>query len=721
MQTTSKLFIYIVSFVSLNAFAQQPVKDTLNPRQLDEVVVTGQPEPQSIKKSVFNVQVISRKDIDRQAANNMADLMNFYLNINVNYDTGQGRSTLSMFGLDSQYLKVLVDNVPLVSDSGLGNNIDLTQINLDDVEQIEIIQGSMGVTHGANAVSGIINIITKKSASHDWEIKVTAQEESVGSEYAASDKGRHIQSVKVSHNISDNWFISVGGNRNDFAGLQGDRAGKNYLYNVDDLNRQRGYSWLPKEQYVGNTMLSYKKNRTRVFYKFDYFNENIDYYNPLVTIAPNYPFWDILYGNDRRYKTERLYHHLNSSGYLFKEMAYNISASYQKQTRDFEDFKYYIEEREEQENKRLTYQSTEVLYSTGSISNILNNKKYNLQVGYELVNEKGFASAKTGLFRDENGGFADKRATLNNYDVYTAAEIEVTDRFSGRAGARYSAQSKFDDQYAASVGLRYLFDKGIELRSSFGKSYRTPNFEELYTYLVDSNHDVRGNPDLVPENSTSVDLNLKKITNFSSGLKMSNSFMVTYLDVADRIGEVQINFSPLQYKYINIASYRVWNFNTSHEFNYNNFSLKAGAALLSTSQEVSNGASKSDDSFLWAFQVNGNLNYTVPKWKTEFSVFYKLNGKQPQVIQITDPNDSTKSIFAVTNISSFSWLNASVRKSFFKNSFDVTLGARNLLDVTNLRSSLAQGSTAGHGGGSTDIASAYGRSYFVKLVYNINL
>jgi len=32
----------------------------------------------------------------------------------------------------------LVDNIPLVSDSGLSNNIDLMQINIDDVERIKI-------------------------------------------------------------------------------------------------------------------------------------------------------------------------------------------------------------------------------------------------------------------------------------------------------------------------------------------------------------------------------------------------------------------------------------------------------------------------------------------------------------------------------------------------------------------------------------------------------
>ncbi len=720
MRKQAKSLLYIFSFCSISALAQQPVKDSIKATNLDEVVVTGQPEPQSIRKSVFNVKVISRADIDRQAANNMADLMNFYLNININQDQGQGRSTVSMFGLDSQYLKVLVDNVPLVSDRGLGNNIDLTQINLDDVEHIEIIEGSMGVTHGANAVSGIINIITKKSASHDWEIKAALQEETVGKEYNLNDEGRHIQSIKVSHNISDNWFVSIGGNRNDLAGFQDKRGGKNYLSNETDLNLQRGYSWLPKEQYVGNAMVAFRKEKIRVFYKFDYFNENIDFYNPLVSIQPNYPFWDILFSNDRRYKTERQYHHLNSSGTLFKDVVYNISASYQKQNRDFENYRYYIEERREEANQQLTYQSTEVLYSTGSISNVLNNKQYNLQVGYELVNENGFSSAATGLFRDENSAAVDKRATLTNYDVYSALELEFNQRFSGRAGARYSVHNKFENQYAASGGLRYLFNHGIEARTSLGKSYRTPNFDELFTYLVDVNHDVQGNENILPEKSTSVDLNIKKSTTFTSGITMSNAVMATYLDVADKIGTAIIAFEPKQQsRYINIDKFRVWNFTTSHQFEYKNFSVRAGAAVIGTSQQKSTGLVKSDDSYFWALQLNGSLTYVVPSWQTDFSVFYKLNGKQQIIQETADAENNT--VYSIAKLDSFSWLNASVRKMFFSKSLEFTVGARNLLDVTSIRSSIALGGSVGHGGGSDEISNAYGRSYFVKLAYNLNL
>lgn len=119
---------------------------------------------------------------------NLGDVLNQYLNIIVRPSNSTGRSTVSMFGLDAQYFKILIDNVPIANEAGLGNNVDLSQINLNDIAQIEIIEGSMGVTHGANAVSGVLNIVTKKSSKYKWEIGLTAQEETVGDEFELFDK-----------------------------------------------------------------------------------------------------------------------------------------------------------------------------------------------------------------------------------------------------------------------------------------------------------------------------------------------------------------------------------------------------------------------------------------------------------------------------------------------------------------------------------------------------
>ncbi|MGV3461709.1 MAG: TonB-dependent receptor plug domain-containing protein [Flavobacterium sp.] len=702
----------MTSFVAgFAAMGQEPVQDSITPQKLEEVVVTGQFEPQSLQKSVYNVRVITKEDIRRQAANNLADVLNQYINITVRPSGTDGRSSVSMFGLDSQYFKIMVDNIPLVSDTGLGNNIDLTQINLDDIERIEIIEGSMGVTHGANAVSGILNIITKKSSATRWEIAATLQEETVGNEFEFFDKGRHIQALKISHSVTENLFVSIGGNRNDFAGFYDNRKGKDHWQN-DGL---RGYSWLPKEQLATNATISYGKSDFRVFYKFDYYNELVSFYNPITT--PTIDFQEF-YSRDKRNYTNRYFHHLNFYGKLFSQLAYNVSVSQQKQQRDQENLNYYILSGSEGFNDRKNYESKEVLYSTGSVTDFFKDKKYDIQVGYELVNENGFASRLSGTFANGN---ADVRKRLENYDVYASAELAFTEEFSLRPGVRYSFQSKFEDQYAISFGARYLFEKNIELRGTVGRSYRTPNFQELYTYFVDVNHDLQGNENLVPEHSMSYEANIKKATYFASGLALQNNFSVSYINVDDRIDNVLASTTPtMQYRYVNINKYRMMNFSTSNSFKYGNFDGRVGASLLGLSQQIETAALgvSSDDKFLYSFQLNGNVAYNIPRWNTLFSVYYKYTGPMQQFVQSSDTDGNA--IFLLSEFEGYSLLDASVRKSFFSNKFDVTLGARNLLDIGTQRITTSGGGTGVHDAAGSNNLLAYGRSYFLKLTYNLN-
>ncbi|OOV18434.1 TonB-dependent siderophore receptor [Flavobacterium sp. LM4] len=694
------------------SFSQEKQKDTITSKEeLSGVVVTAQFEPQSVKKSVYDVTVISRKDIDQQAANNLADLLNQYLNITITPSSGTGRSTVSMFGLNGEYFKILVDNIPLVSDTSLGNSVDLTQINLDDIEQIEIIEGSMGVTNGANAVTGILNIITKKSSRYKWEIDTTLQEETVGEEYAAFNKGRHIQSLKVAHTLNDNWFVSAGLNRNDFDGYLDNRKGKDY--NNTDL--QRGYTWLPKLQYIGNGMLSYRKNDFRVFYKFDYLNENIDYYNPVVIVTTNPPFGDIRYSEDKRYLTERIVNNLNFYGKLASQYIYNVSFSQQKQTRSTESFEYNLSLRQESKERKEKNQSTELLYSTGTLGNFFPGKSFDFQLGYEYVNNLGFA-----VVNGENQSFVPIEKRFENYDVFLSSEIKATKSFSIRPGVRYSFQNSFDNQYAASLGLFYLFDKGIEVRGSVGRGFRTPDFEELYSKIKFSGHQFYGNENLIPETSVSYDFSIKKMTSLKSGLMLSNNLSASYLNVKDKIDMAFVGFEtgttdPI-YQYINISGYQMWNAAVTNQLNYKNLTFNLGASLVGISQEIQNGESVSDDKFLCALQINSNVTYNLAKYNTLFAVYYKFNGKRQQFQQVTEGGEN---VFKLSELDPYSFLEGSVRTSFFKKKFDVTFGARNILDVTNIQQSIASGADAHTA--SNNILLGYGRSYYLKLTYNLNL
>jgi len=709
-----RLIILGLIMVTASHFGQVQPNDTVV-NSLSEVVVTGQFESQSLKKSIHNVRVITKEDIKKLAANNLGDVLNQYLNISIKTSGSDGRSTVSMFGLDAQYFKILVDNIPLVSDTGLGNNIDLTQVNLDDIERIEIIEGSMGVTHGANAVSGILNIITKKRSEYKWEIATTLQEETVSDEFALFNKGRHIQSVKISNNITKEIFATVGVNRNDFAGFFDGKKGKDHSEN-DGL---RGYLWLPKEQIALNAFIGYSKPNYKVFYKFDYFGENVDFFNPIVAPQDNYPFPSTNFSKDRRYISNRLYHHLNSYGKLFATVKYNVSFSHQKQSREIEKFKYAIASQQESLNNRETYQSKEVLYSTGTFNDFFSSKIFKLQLGYELVNEKGFYDASAGTFKDENQQANDIRKRFENYDLFSSAEINITDRFSVRPGFRYSFQSKFDNQIAASLGLRYDFNTGIQVRASLGRSYRTPNFDELYTYFVDSNHNLQGNANLNPETSWSYEASAKKVRFLSSGLQISNNLTVAFLNVQDRINLVLEQVTPTQnYKYLNIDAYKMWNISTSHQVAYKNWNVNLGMALVGISQKMDLAAlnATSDDQYLYALQLNTSASYKCPRCNTLFSIYYKFNGKDRQYIAVINPDNTTG--FFLSEIASYGWMDASVRQSFLKDQFEVTLGSRNIFDVTNLQASQS-GGTGIHSAGNS-VLLGYGRSYFLKLTYNLN-
>ncbi|MEO8516326.1 MAG: TonB-dependent receptor [Flavobacterium sp.] len=702
----NKILISSFFFSFFLGIAQQKQIDSVKTKELNEVIVTGQYEPQLIKKSVFNVRVIGSNDIQNLAANNLADVLNQYLNITVKPSGADGRFTVSLFGLDAQYFKILVDNVPLVSEAGLGNNTDLSQINLSDIEQIEIVEGSMGVTHGANAVSGVLNIITKKSSQHKWEISASAQEETIKNKFAFFDRGRHIQSLKVSHSFNENWFVSIGGNRNDFKGFLGDKKGKNY----DENDQTRGYKWLPKEQVNGTALIGYHKNQFQVFYKFEYLDENIDFYNSTVQSGYNTQLGSYRYASDKRYLTNRYFNNLNAVGKIFSKLNYNVSLSQQKQARNVEDFRYYLRTKNEADHVLVKDQSMEVLYSTGTLSNFFSDKKVDLQLGYEIVNNRGYS-----LIQEANNVKIPIRKTLENYDFFVSSEIKATDKFSIRPGLRFSAQSKFDNQYASSLALRYLFNNRMELRGSYGTSFRTPTFEELYSKLIFDGHFFAGNENLIPETSTSYEVSVKKATLLYSGLQISNTLAGSFLNVNDRIDMALVRFNPdtgnPEYQYINISKYSMWNFSAMNQFKKENWTLNIGATIIGVSQKIENQVFTSNEKYLYSFNLNSSVSYVVPKWGTTFSAYYKYNGKSQQFIEGT-------SAYVISDIDPSSWFDTSIRKTFFKNKLETTIGGRNLLNVTSINQTKTN-EGAGHAV-SSQIMLAYGRSYFLKLTYNLN-
>ncbi|HET8809369.1 MAG TPA: TonB-dependent receptor [Flavobacteriaceae bacterium] len=677
------------------------------------MVLTGQYNPQSVDKSVFEVEVITKKEIKQMAGNNLADVLTQTLNISIVPNSGEGRSGISMFGFNSEYVKILVDGIPIIGDEGFGNAIDITQINLDDIEQIEIIEGAMGVQYGSNAVTGVVNIITEKGANSDWEVTGYVQEETIGDEYGWFEEGRHIQSLEIGHNFSDKLYGNVLFTRNDFQGFLNHKQGINYYNEENPNDGLRGYEWLPKEQNNVKALLNYDAKNFQAFYKFGYFHELTNKYANNVILNPN-PATETVNptATDEIFRSERFYHHLNASGKIENQVNFNISLSYQEQVRNLESYTYELKTGNKSNIESYDYNTRKGYFSRGTFNNFFDAENFNFELGYAITLDEGSASG----LASQNAETSTQTNTLNSYGFFISSEFKLGKKLSLRPGARILTSSQFGPEYLVSLSGKYQFNKGYQLRAIVGTAPKLPNFEQLYFYMVDSNHNIQGNENLNPEYGKSVFVHLKK-TFWSKNyqVKFQPKLSAWYLDVDDKIDLIIVNESPLEYEYNNIDLYRTWG--VSLENNLEIDQLRAGLGVAFSGQsKVLNAQENYNDDYLYSIQVNANASYHVPKWKTRFSAFYKLNGPQYEFTSYIDENGETQ--IRKGKLDNYAWLNASVRKSFFDDRFEVTAGVRNLLDVARVESTI--GSGAAHSGPPNTRLLGYGRSYFLKLMFNLN-
>lgn len=706
----------VLSIVSLSVIfwinAQE--KDSLNQKKIEEVVITGQFMQQSINKSIYKVEVIDAQQIKNMAVTNVAEVLNQNLNILIEPSRGSGNSNASIMGLSGEYTKILIDNIPVVSDEGMGNLVDLTKINVNNIERIEVVKGSMGVEYGNNAVAGVINIITKKNYGKKFTAIASLQEETVGKDYDWFKKGngRHIQSLNIGYKINDNWSVTADINHNDFQGYKGILNGYKYFSENNDGNR--GYEWQPKDMLTTNGTIRYGKGHTSFFYKLNYLTEKINYYNPLVVE-------DYLGGgnrtytsNDIDYNTERWIHQFNIQTKLGR-INYNGDFSYQTQERKSQDYLYDVPNRKElSRDSEITFFKSDVLYSRGMFSNFLNSEKINFQLGYELDRTKGFADATT--FESNNNGRSIERSIFN-YANFLSAEWNVADWFSVRPGVRLALSDKFYSQYNYSTTFRFKTSEKSDIRTVFGTANRFPTYDELYTYVVDNNHDIRGNENLKPEKGYSASVFWDYATTLSSDWKLNFSASVMYLDVQDRIEDVVINNSPLQITYLNVDNYKSLLFGGGFNVRKGDLSFNAGVSVMGISQSLNSGNISSPDDFNYYAEANLAANYTLPNTKTLFALYYKYTGEQRKYTLQTnaqDPQDPGQ--YVLGEIGDFNMLNFTLSQPFFKNQFEVSLGIKNIFDVTSIRNTVQAGNS--HNGAANQQNLFYGRSYFARLNYN---
>lgn len=151
--------------------------DEVQEYALDTMVVTASRVEQKAFDTQADITVITREDLEKKHYTDLGDALKDVPGVTLqNYGvTGENYSSNRLYINGSSNLVVLVDGMRAnVNGSTSGALSPSEYANLDTVERIEILKGSASTLYGADAVGGVINIITRKQTENGVRTSISA-------------------------------------------------------------------------------------------------------------------------------------------------------------------------------------------------------------------------------------------------------------------------------------------------------------------------------------------------------------------------------------------------------------------------------------------------------------------------------------------------------------------------------------------------------------------
>ncbi len=211
--------------------------------QLKEVVVTAtktEKEPQDVTQSVT---VITADDIRKSGATTVSDVIERTVGVQVNSNGPLGSvNSINIRGANYEQVLVLLDGKRLNSASAGGFDMAGLPVSLDEIEKIEIVRGPSSALYGADALGGVVNIITKKPTGSSTT--VTGQGGSHGYESLTLSNSNRIDKFYYSLSVSKEKSDGFRTNSDLDQGIAGAKLG----YDISpDSSLEFASDWIGKE------------------------------------------------------------------------------------------------------------------------------------------------------------------------------------------------------------------------------------------------------------------------------------------------------------------------------------------------------------------------------------------------------------------------------------------------------------------------------------------
>jgi outer membrane receptor for ferrienterochelin and colicins len=675
----SEILIMEASSVSISFVGYQLFTDTIQPGEnitvmlypatfdVDEVVVTGQLEPIRVDKSIYKIKVISSKEIMDRAANNMNELMSTELKFRT-FNDGILGSSISIQGLSGNNVKILIDGVPVIGREG--GNIDLNQLNLSNVDHIEIVEGPLSVIYGSNSLAGAINLITKENKYYRNKFTLNNYYESVGV--------YNVDALVTTKKKNSTYTLSGG----------------RYFNQEFDINPElRSTLWKPKEQYFSDFKYQYNSKKSKLSVTTSLLREFLldksepyDYYKENVTDVHLTSYRGTLTASyDRFVASDKLLSYVASYSTY-----YRLNDKYSKDLTT-------LDQIQMSSDKTIA----NALLFRGLWKNFGEGKKFNYQFGYD-------SNIETGWGDKIEGG----KKNMGNYAIFWSGQIKPTSKINFQPGIRVSYNTDFESPLVPSLNIKWSPNEIVDIRASYVRGFRAPTLKELYMDFFDSNHNIRGNTELKAEHGNNFNLALNFNTDKLHKIHYSNVKVDFYYNrMENNIELAQMDEATLFYSYVNIANFSTLGGFIQFSYKFHPFmKFSAGIGRNGFTNSLGEEQFKLDD-YLFGTDVSGEVQFTLVRFDTDISFFYKYNGKLPQ-FSFGDEQDLEYSYMG-----EYHTMDVSLNKRFWMNKINLSLGVKNLFDNYNIES-FGIGGGVHSGGGSMPVS--WGRTWFVKLNLNLN-
>lgn len=478
-----KIFLTTIFILNQSFADQQSASDSSKIFYLQPYTITATRFAIPINESSASIELISREQISRSNASTLADVLQNVNGIFIkDYGTAGGLKTLSIRGMTAEHNLILVNGSRINNfQNGL---VDLSLLPVDIIDRVEIVQGGNSALYGSEAIGGVVNILTSKSAD--------------GRKFNLRGTKGSFNYNKYQVGYSDRLTGQIGIRLN----YLNEYGNDNYAFRVPDSD--------------------IVKNRTNANFKRNnlYLSTDAEFYKTNFYLASSYT---------------------NSSRGIPGSLAFPSLKANQTDkvlSGQFIINSYYLNNINIKLSSNVYFSHQKYTDADWLINSFSKNIHYNINPQFDYTVNQNIFIASGGEYVEGKLEGVDYISKIKRHQksIYLTSNInyelegDYFKKINFYPTLRYDKYSDFDGELIPKIGFNSTLGGDIYFRTSYGINYRIPTLNDLY--YIDGWGNM-GNDKLKPEYSKAFDIGLNKSFNIYGRLIIDGSYFKT--DTRDKI------------------------------------------------------------------------------------------------------------------------------------------------------------------------------------------